>query len=511
MAATGKETTRQKMINFMYLVLLAMLALNISETILDAFKTINDSLTASAANVGNSIQQQFTAFEQTRLKESPERARPIYEKAKQAQRVSQELDDLIKSIKSELINQSNGYDDRTGDLKERDNMDIGYDVMINKKRASALKQKINDTREQLLSLLDDKDRQLVSFTLNANDPAKPRENVRHWEELNFGEGVPLTATFTILSRIQADNMNAESEVVKKILGKMDQAVVNLDKFEAVAVAPTSYLIQGQPYTAEVFLTAYDSRSKPDIEVGGSPITVNDGRGIYSASTSREGVFNWQGTIHIKQTDGTIKTYTTPEQQYIVSRPTAVVSPDKMNVFYIGVDNPVSVSVPGIPSRDIRVNISGGSMNGSNGKYNVRVNAPGTLTVTVSAELAKGRTELLSHTLFRAKRIPDPVAKFSGRSGGNVPTVALKAQDAIFASLENFDFDAKFRITHFSLIIANPRETASVQITSGNELNSEMHSALSAIKPGARIIFDNIIAVGPDGEPRQLAPVALTAD
>ena len=363
MAATGKETTRQKMINFMYLVLLAMLALNISETILDAFKTINDSLTASAANVGNSIQQQFTAFEQTRLKESPERARPIYEKAKQAQRVSQELDDLIKSIKSELINQSNGYDDRTGDLKERDNMDIGYDVMINKKRASALKQKINDTREQLLSLLDDKDRQLVSFTLNANDPAKPRENVRHWEGLNFGEGVPLTATFTILSRIQADNMNAESEVVKKILGKMDQAVVNLDKFEAVAVAPTSYLIQGQPYTAEVFLTAYDSRSKPDIEVGGSPITVNDGRGIYSASTSREGVFNWQGTIHIKQTDGTIKTYTTPEQQYIVSRPTAVVSPDKMNVFYIGVDNPVSVSVPGIPSRDIRVNISGGSMNG----------------------------------------------------------------------------------------------------------------------------------------------------
>jgi len=150
MATAGKETTRQKMINFMYLVLLAMLALNISETILDAFKTINDSLTATAENVDNSIQQQFTAFEQTRLKESPERARPIYEKAKQAQKITRDLDDYIKDIKTELVSQSNGYDDKTGDLKERDNLDIGYNVMINKKRAYALKQKINAKAYRLL-------------------------------------------------------------------------------------------------------------------------------------------------------------------------------------------------------------------------------------------------------------------------------------------------------------------------------------------------------------------------
>ncbi len=511
MAIAGKETTRQKMINFMYLILLAMLALNISETILDAFKTINDSLTASANNVDNSIQQQLTTFEKTRLRESPERAKPIYERAKQAQRITQDLDDYIKAIKTELISQSSGYDDKTGDLKERDNLDIGYDVMINKKRAYALKQKINDTRDQLFQVLGKDDSRTVAFTLNANDPVKHTDNARNWEETNFGEGVPLTATFTILSRIQADNKNAESEVVKKILGKMDQAIVNLDKFEAVAVAPTSYLIQGQPYTAQVFLTAYDSRSNPQIEVGGNPINVSDGRGVYNVSTQKEGVFNWAGTIRIRQTDGTIKTYTTPQQQYIVSRPSAVVSPDKMNVFYIGVDNPVSVSVPGIPSRDIRISISSGSMSGANGKYSVKVNNPGTVTVSVSAEITKGRSELLSRTVFRAKRIPDPVAKFSGRSGGSVPTVALKAQDALFASLDNFDFDAKFRITRFSLIIANPRETASVQVASGNNLNSEMQASLAGIKPGSRVIFDNIIAVGPDGTPRQLAPVALTAD
>jgi hypothetical protein len=134
-----------------------------------------------------------------------------------------------------------------------------------------------------------------------------------------------------------------------------------------------------------------------------------------------------------------------------------------------------------------------------------------VTVSVSAEIAPGKTQVLSNTLFRAKRIPDPVAKFSGRSSGSVATVALKAQNAIFAMLDNFDFDAKFKITRFNLIIANPRETASVQLGSGNTLNDAMTASLNNIKPGSRVIFDNIIAVGPDGSPRQLAPVALTAN
>ncbi len=499
------------MINFMYLVLLAMLALNISETILDAFKTINDSLTASAMNVDNSVRQLFTTFEQTRLKESPERAKPIYDKAKQAQMISEGLDDYIRSVKSELVTAGDGYDQQTGDLKKRDNMDIGYDVMINRNRAKVLKKKIGETREQLLALLGPNDGKSVSFTLNAEDPPKRIDSKKSWEDMNFGDGVPLTAIFTTLSRIQADNKNAESEVVKKILGKMDQAVVNLDKFEAVAVAPTSYLVQGQPYSAQIFLTAYDSKSNPDIEVGGSPVAVQDGRGVYNVSTSREGIFSWQGTVKVKQTDGTFKTYTTPVEQYIVSRPAAVVSPDKMNVFYIGVDNPVSVSVPGVPSRNIRVSMTSGALSGSDGKYVARVTTPGTVTVSVAAELTGGKVEQLSRSVFRAKRLPDPMAKFSGRSGGNVPTVALKAQDAIYASLDNFDFDAKFHITRFTMIVANPRETASVQVGSGNELNTEMRSSLAGIKPGAHVIFDNIIAVGPDGSPRQLAPVALTAD
>lgn len=509
--ALGRETPRQRMINIMYLVLLAMLALNVSDTVLDAFKNINNSLETSRANVNNSVDQLFAAFENTKLKEEPERARPIYEKAKQARGIVADLNNYINSIKKEFEKKGGGYDEDTGDLAQRDNTDIAPGLMVNGKKGKELKEKINSTREKLLALLDAKDREAVTFSLEAKDPEKRVNGKKAWEDINFGDGTPLTAAMTILTKIQTDAQNAESDVVKRILGKMDQAVVNLDQFAAVAVAPTSYLVQGQPYTAEVFLTAYDSKSDPAISVNGGALEVSNGKGVYTVNTSKEGAFTWTGIIKVKQTDGTVKEYRTPEQHYQVARPSAVVSPDKMNVLYIGVDNPLSVSAPGTPADKIKVSMSGGSLKGSSGKYVARVSSPGTAKISVSAEVAPGKVQTLSTTDFRVKRIPDPMAKFGGKSGGTMASVALKAQKAVFASLENFDFDAKFKVTKFTMIIAKPRADAIVLSTSGNTLSGAMQSALSSITPGTRVIFDNIIAVGPDGSPRQLNAVAISAN
>lgn len=509
--ALGKETPRQRMINILYLVLLALLALNVPDSILDAFKNINNSLETSKSNVSNSVQQLFQAFEGTKLKDEPDRAKPIYDKAKNASAIIADLNQYINGIKEEFVNQGGGYDEKTGDLKMRENEDIAPNMMINQKKGKELKDKINGTRAKLLALLTPEEQKSVSFSLEANDPEKPVNGKRQWEEINFGSGTPLTAAMTILTKIQTDAQNAESDMVKLILGKMDQAVVNLDKFAAVAVAPTSYLVQGQPYSAEVFLTASDSKSQPSITVNGSNLDVVDGKGVYRAATNQEGIFTWTGIIKVKQTDGSIKEYRTPAQTYQVARPSAVVSPDKMNVLYIGVNNPISVSAPGTPTNKIKVNMSGGSISGSGGKYNVRVSSPGTARISVSAEVAPGKTQTLSTTEFRVKRIPDPIAQFAGKTGGSMATVAIKAQNAIFAKLDNFDFDASFKVTKFTLIIAKPRADAIVLSTSGNQLNSSMRSAMNGIGPGTRVIFDNIIAVGPDGSPRQLNAVALTAN
>lgn len=508
--ATLKETPRQKMISILYLVLLGMIALNVSSSVLDAFKNLRESLDASTQNVQTSIDNSFAAFEATKLKDEPDRARPVYAKAKKARSYANQLETYINQVEGLMENEAGGYKAGGGDIKKRDNTDIPYRLMINQDKGAELKTMINSTRKNLMALLDERDRQSINLPLEATDPEATAGIRKSWEEQNFGDGIPLTAALTTLEKIRADLKNSEAEVVKKIFGEMDKAVVNLDRFAAVAVAPSSYVIQGQPYQAEVFLTAFDSKSNPEITVGEEVLQVQDGKGTYSVNTSKEGTFTWTGTIKVMQTDGTVKEYVTPPQSYQVARPSAVVSPDKMNVFYLGVANPVSVSAPGIPKEKLRVSISKGRISGSNGKYNVTVTQVGTANVTVSAEVAPGKVQTLSTTEFRLKRIPDPKVRFGGKSSGALSTVALKNQNRIFAKMENFDFDATFNINRFSLIIMKPRADAVVLQTNGNTLSSAMQSAMKNIVPGTRVIFDNIIATGPDGMRRELDAVNLLA-
>ncbi len=509
--AGGKETPRQRMIGILYLVLLGLIALDVPENLLDSFKNISDSLNASKKNVQTGIDNTFTAFEKTKLIEQAERAKPIYEKAEKAKKLSDNLHAYIESLKNTMISESGGMSEATGDYAGREGMDYSVDLMVDRrKNGYVLHKKIDSTREALIDLLDPKDRVGINLALNATPP-KPRAGfpTKDWEQANFGEGIPMGAAMTALVKIQSDVKNSENEVVKKILGKVDQAVVNLDKFNAVAVAPTSYVLVGQPYTAQVFLTASDSHSNPDITVDGSKLSTEAGVGKYNGSTGSEGIHTWVGTIRVRQTDGTFKEYKTPPQTYQVAKPSAVVSPDKMNVLFIGVTNPVSVSAPGIPKEKLHVSISNGSLSGSAGKYGAIVNSPGDATITVSGEVG-GKTMVLGSTLFRIKRIPDPKAQFAGKSSGATSSANLKAQDRLFAKLENFYFDIRFDVTRFTMYIMKPRQDAIIMSSSGSELTPEMKRALGTISPGTKVIFGGIMATGPGGQ-RGLDDIIISAN
>jgi len=196
---------------------------------------------------------------------------------------------------------------------------------------------------------------------------------------------------------------------------------------------------------------------------------------------------------------------------MVAKPSAVVSPDKMNVLYMGVPNPVSVSAPGIAKEKLKVSISGGSISGSNGHYVANVTTMGTTTVTVSGEIAPNKTSVLGSSLFRVKRIPDPKAQFAGKSGGNTSAANIRGQDRIFAKLDNFDFDAKFNVTRFTLLIAKPRQDVITLTTNGNELSSAMRAALNTVTPGTTVVFKEIVAVGPDGTQRGLDAIVISAN
>lgn len=504
--AGGKETPRQRMIGILYLVLLGLIALSVPDNLLDAFKNITNSLDQSRTNVTTSLQSTYSAFEATKLKEQPEKAQALLGKAKEASKISDELNGYVESLKKELIEKGGGINEATNDVDGRESVDISPEVMINDKKADALKEKIETTRGKLLSLLG-KDSSGVNFSLNANDPPKVKGYPRKtWQQAYFGDGIPLGAALTTLAKIQADNKNAENEVVKKVLGKVDVAQVTLNQFKAVAVAPSSYVLAGQQYKAEIYLTAYDKKSDPIITVGGASVPTADGVGTYTTTASGEGLHTWTGNLSVKQVEGPPKVYPI-SATYMVAKPSAVVSPDKMNVLYIGVPNPLSVSAPGVPKESMKVSMSGGSINGSGGHYTATVSSIGTAKVTVFGD--KGM--VLGTSEFRVKRIPDPKPQFAGKSGGNTSAANLRAQDRLFAKLENFDFDAKFNVTRFTLLVVKPRQDAIILSGSGAELTGAMRSAMSSVTPGSTVVFKDIVAVGPDGTPRGLDPIVISAN
>jgi gliding motility-associated protein GldM len=385
--------------------------------------------------------------------------------------------------------------------------------MITDKKGEQLREKINETRKQLLSQLkDDKERAGVNFSLNTEDPPTMGGNIhKSWEEAYFGDGIPLGATLTTLAKILTDTKNAENEVVKKILSEAEQAQVNLDKFAAVATAPTSYVLVGQSYTADVFLTAYDSHLNPTITVGGSPISVDAGKGKYTGSTSTVGLHKWTAMVSFRDNDGKIQNYPTPEQSYMVAAPSATISPTKMNVLYIGLPNPVSISAAGVATSDLKVSMSGGSIGGSNGNYIATVNSIGKATISVSGELVKGKVSPLGTMEFRVKRIPDPVAEFAGTSGGTQSSATIQGQNYIFATLKDFEFDTKFNIKSYVLTIIKPRQDAVIIKGYGNTLSNEVKEKLRTVTPGTRIVFDDIYAVGPDRTDRLLNSITLKAN
>src|SRR5690606_11060305 len=502
--AGQKETPRQRMIGILYLVLLGLVALNVSDSILDAFKNLGNSLNTSTQNTQSGIDNMFLSFRETKMKENPERAQPILQKAEQAQALVAKLTAKVGEYNKLLSAEGGGIEEETGDVKFRSSTDISARLMINEKRGKELRDLINQTSAELKKLTNSE----VSFALSAEDPA-PRGGIKKsWEESNFGDGIPLTAAITALEKINADAKNAESAVVKHIFGKMDQAVVNLDKFAAVAVAPTSYLIAGQPYTAKVFLTAYDSKSNPQITVNGSSIPVSDGQGRYSY-TPGVGTHTWKGSLSVQQADGTVKVYETEPMTFQVSKPSAVVSPDAMNVMYIGVDNPLSISAPGVPAESLNLTGSGVTLNDrDNGKYAARVSSPGEVTLNVTATV-DGKSQNLGASKFRVKRIPKPTAKIGGKDGGRISAAQLRGQSVVSASLENFDFDAKFQVTKFNMYISKPRvDPIGPYAAAGNNFSAQMKTALSGITAGSVVMIYDIVGVGPDGVAQNLNAITF---
>ncbi len=498
--AGGKETPRQKMIGIMYLVLMAMLALNVSNTVLDAFKTVRDGLEKSNENMNDRLKFIMTLFKNY-YDNAPKKAEENYNKALEAKKVGDGIVAEIEKVKQELITMTDGLLEN-GDLKKRDDLGVSHKELVEKKKGDVLQKKIEEASKKMAALIGQTPKG-IGLELEWPKINPSTKTAQSWSNYNFGEGKPLTSTITLLSKFQNDAKNAEAYVINKLYQETTGGGV-VDSYRAVAVAKSSYILAGQTYEADVFLTAGSSSIPITATVNGSALPNQDGVGKYKSGGTKEGIYKWTGTVSFKDpTTGEIKSFTTDPIEYQVAKPSAVVSPDKMNVFYKGVANPVSVSAPGIAKEKLKVSISTGSISGSNGNYNVKVSGGTEAIVTVSAEIEKGKSQVLGATKFRIKEVPDPIATFANKASGQISSATARGTNSLEAELKNFDFDLKFRVVSFNLFITRPRQDPLFYQSKEGNFSGAIKQNMSSLNPGDMLSFQSIVVAGEDGTTRTL--------
>lgn len=532
--ASGKLPPRQKMIGMMYLVLTALLAMNISKEVLNAFVLINDSLEKTNETFSAKNDVTYADFEM-QYQLNKDKVKPFYDKAQEARNLSKDLVSYIDDLKFKLIRATDKIDDSVPndsinlmEVRAKDNYDIPTNILIGSEpakpkegpyTAKELRAKIETFRSDLLNLLDEDARK--NFKIGLVLDGRVENGVpKTWEVLNF-DHTPLAATITVLSKIQTDVRNAEADVVSTLFSNITKSDHKFDNLVAKVIAPTSYVLLGEEYQADVFVAAYSSTQNPEILVGdidtaskkirgnATPVPVEGGVGTYKVKPTSEGLVKWGGIINVKKDDGTVDQFPF-KAEYMVAKAGVVVSPTKMNVLYQSVDNPLDISVAGVPSEDLDVSISAGNIvKNSNGKYTVRITGGNKAVVSVFAKFGNEKKKM-GEAEFRVKRVPDPVAKFGGKTGSaNISRSDLTTALGLIADLENFDFNLKFQVISFDISVLEG-QFIKTKGSNGNMVSPEQKDMLKNVKPGNKVFIENIKVKGEDGSIRDLSPINLKA-
>lgn len=505
---------RQLMINLMYLVLTAMLALNVSSEILHAFKTINQSIGASNKSIVDKNSKLYQGFDDQEAQEGQrDRVKPYNDKAKQVKAASEEVVKYLEDWKEKVITESGGRE-ANGEIKREDNIDASTLLLVERKGGDELKKKLQDYRNLLLSTINPALKAQFENDLPVKivEPAKSDNNPQADWSVGYFHNMPTMAVITLLSKFQNDVRNSEAVVVQQLAKEAGDIQVKFDAIQAIAVPKTSYALAGQKVEAQIMLAAYNKAVSPQVTSSSGRVSkVEDGIAYWETSASGVGLQTVRGTVSINLGG---RTETKPyEFQYMVGSTGASMQLDKMNVFYIGVPNPITVSAAGYSLEDVSVSIPGANVSPGPGKgqFVVTADKPGKVVASINAKDATGVKQVGSMEV-RVKYIPDPVAKIGGKTGGGIPSNQFKVQQGIVAVLDGFDFEARFIVNSFQFSMLPKRgELIGPFQVSGSPLfsaNKQVQDAIARSKPGDRIYLEEIRGVGPDKRSRALSPISL---
>ncbi len=544
MAGGGKETPRQKMIGMMYLVLTALLAMNVSKQILQGYLSVNESLVISKQNLSDNNTRVTKAFEASLGGNAA--AKPYYEKALEAQKMIGEIDKYISELRAKIVahtepsaleNEKIADTMNLRNMEKMDDYDVPSHVLgISEPKepekgpytAYELRQKLTTLHDKLISLVDgmqkdpktkflDDDFQGIKkkfLSIKPTDSKRVEDGVEfNWEMDNFYH-LPLAAVYTNLNKFQTDLKNVEAEILQVFSGASGKLAIKFDAIKARVVAPSSYIAAGQPYEADIFLAASSSKlAAGDMEIligvdsaaaaagaKGTPVPLQGGEGKYTANTGGEGDQEYKGVIKYKNPDGTFKYYPFTGA-YKVAKSGASVSADQMNVFYAGVPNPVTAAAAGISPADISVSATGAGVKVAgkgNGKYEFTFSGTGECMVSVSAKTKDGVKSQGPPIKFRVKPLPKPELKIGPKfAPQDMKKNDLAMVSGLGAGANGFDFQANFVVVTWEILGKVKGKITPAQ-GSGPMLSEEAKGIIKGAEVGSKIYIDAKIK-GPDGK------------
>lgn len=507
-------SARQKMINLMYIVLLAMLAMNISSDVLNGFSLVEESLSRSTENAtlqNEAVYREFAASDAR----NHEKTGVWYDKAITVKNMSDRLYSLADELKLQIAQEADGWKADIHDIRNTEDLEAATQVMLSptRGRGQELYDAINEYREQILEMISDPNqRAIIGSNLSTELPQKAGALGKNWQEYNF-ENIPVVAAITLLTKLQNDVRYAEGEVLHTLLNNIDVGDMRVNKLDAYVIPATQNVVQGNPFQARIIMAAVDSTARPSIFIDGEQVDLQNG--WYSVPTSRTGDFTLNGYMELSSADGSVLRRDF-SQNYSVVPPMATVAATMMNVLYAGYDNPISISVPGFASRLITAAVKNGNgtLHTTANGYTInptRVNEDVIISVLA---IQDNRRQSMGDYTFHVRQLPDPTPfiEYTDENGvvqryrgGGVPLSkkALMSADGIVAAIDNGLLNIEFKVLGFETTFFDNMGNAVSELSDGTRFSDRQKSTFQRLARGKRFYIQRVRAVGPDGIERQL--------
>ena len=502
---------RQKMINLMYVVLMAMLALNVSTEVLNGFSIVEESLNRTTAG---SVKENKLVYDNLdmQMRQNPAKVGEWFNKAQEVRRMCDSLYNFADELKLSIAREADGSDAHIEDLKNKEDLEAANQVMLapGRGRGQELYNAIQSFRKRIIGMTPDMSKQqIISGNLSTDIPARAKAMGKNWQEYMF-EDMPAAAAITLLSKLQSDVRYAEREILHTLVSNIDVKDIRVNLLDAFVIPSSKTIVRGDRFSARIVMAAVDTTQVPDIFIGGQKVNLNDG--LYETVCSRTGDFTLKGYMETVNGNGD-KIRREFSQDYSVVDPSATVSADLMNMLYAGYNNPISVSVPGVPLTKVQATMTNGTLQAVGpGRYIARPSKIGQdATITVTSTNT-GRAQQMGQYTFRVRKLPDPTPYIAMRDehdnpirykGGGLSKAQLVLADKIGAAIDDGILDIAFRVQSFETVFFDNMGNAVPMASEGAAFSSRQRDTFRKLARNRRFYISRVTVVGPDGLTRTL--------